>query len=206
MKQCTNKEDNFQPTQQCSRSSVTIFHFENFYLILFFLNLLVSPPFPLKYQWQLSVIFLNILSSISTSPRPLRNEVPGTQLAPYLAPHSGCESELYPLRGTSLALASHWCLSFLWQLQRQASLLLLLATSGVLLACFHGWNLHKPWLPWELSPSPPQTLPAEGTHPLPPLLLPTDILTTLYSIWTLVTHIAYPEFPSFYLIPAFSIS
>lgn len=61
-------------------------------------------------------------------------------------------------------------------------------------------------LPWELSPSPPWTPPAEGSHPLPPLLLPTDILTTLYSIWTLVTHIAYPEFPSFCLIPAFSIS
>ena len=121
MKQCTNKEDNFQPIQQCSRSSVTIFHFENFYLILFFFNLPVSPPFSLKYQWQLSFIFLNILLSIGTSPRPLRNEVSGTQLAPYQAPHSGCESELYPLRDTSSALASHWCLSFLWQLQTEAS-------------------------------------------------------------------------------------
>ena len=36
MRQCTNKQDNFQPTQQCSRSSITIFHFENFYLIFFF--------------------------------------------------------------------------------------------------------------------------------------------------------------------------
>ena len=157
MKQCTNKEDNFQPIQQCSRSSVTIFHFENFYLILFFFNLPVSPPFSLKYQWQLSFIFLNILLSIGTSPRPLRNEVSGTQLAPYQAPHSGCESELYPLRtqarlspATGVSPFSGNCR------QRQASLLLLLATSGVLLACFHGWNLHKPRL-------------ALGAQPLPSL-------------------------------------
>ena len=31
-------------------------------------------------------------------------------------------------------------------------------------------------LPWELSPSPPRTPLAEGTHPLQPLLLSTDIL------------------------------
>ena len=50
--------------------------------------------------------------------------------------------------GTSPALPSHWGLSFLSQLQTETSfLLLLLATSGVLLAWFHGWHLHRPRLP-----------------------------------------------------------
>lgn len=35
------KQDDFQPIQHCSRSSVTVLHFENFYLILF-----SDPPLP----------------------------------------------------------------------------------------------------------------------------------------------------------------
>lgn len=141
------------------------------------------------------------------TPRSLKNGVSGPQVAPYLAPHSGCESELCPLRGT------------LGSRQPLVSLLSLATADRGNLSCYCFWlPVGFSWpasmdgtftslgLPWELSPSPPRTPPAEGTHPLPPLLLPTDILTTLYSIWTLVTHIAYSEFPSFYLIPAFSLS